>query len=236
MIGCKAIHLQTAEERKKPLTHKQLYVDIGAKDAADAEKLVKLGDYIAFDSQYVEFGDGYVAHKALDDRIGCYNMLRLMENRYPCDVTYAFTVQEEVGLRGATVVARQVEASCALVLEATTANDLGDVDDHFKVCLPGRGVAISSMDNASIMHPGMNGALRQLAEQSNIDWQIKQYVAGGNDAGALQRSASALPVCTLSVPCRNIHSPANVAKFSDIDAQYRLAEAFLAAGAPIEQA
>ena len=235
VIGCKAIHLQTAEERKKPLTHKQLYVDIGAKDKAAAEKLVSPGDYIAFDSEYIEFGEGFVKHKALDDRVGCYNLLRLMQRRYPCDVTYAFTVQEEVGLRGATVVARQVSATCALVLEATTANDLGDVDDHFKVCIPGKGVAISFMDTASIAHPGMHRALRQLAEDGGIAWQLKQYIAGGNDAGALQRSAGALPVCTISVPCRNIHSPANVAKYSDIDAQYHLAEAFLAAGAPINR-
>jgi endoglucanase len=228
VIGCKAIHLQTAEERKQPLTHKQLFIDIGAKDKAACEKLVKPGDYAAFEGGYVEFGEGCVKDKALDDRVGCYNLLRLMNERYPCDVTYAFTVQEEVGLRGATVVARQVVGvTAALALEGTTANDLGDVDDAFQVCAPGKGVTLSFMDNTAIAHPGLTRALRGLAEAHGIAWQLKTYVSGGNDAGALQGSAGAVPVSTLSVPCRNIHSPASVCKISDIDAQYQLVHAFL---------
>ncbi|MEA4898546.1 MAG: M42 family peptidase [Eubacteriales bacterium] len=234
VIGCKAIHLQSPDERKQPLTHKQLFVDIGAKDREAAQKLVSLGDYISFEPGYVEFGDGFVKDKALDDRVGCYNLLRLLAGRYPCDVTFAFTVQEEVGLRGATVAARQVKPDCALVLEATTANDLGKVDPHFRVCVPGRGAAISFMDNASIAHPALNRRLRELADARGIAWQVKAFVAGGNDAGALQREAGAVPVCPVSIPCRNIHSPANVANANDIEAQYRLAEAFLNEGAAIE--
>ena len=234
VIGCKAIHLQTQEERAKPLTHKQLYVDIGTKDKAVTEKLVALGDYIAFESEYVEFGDGLVKAKALDDRVGCYNLLRLMQSRYPGDVTYAFTVQEEVGLRGAYVAARQSDADIALVLESTTANDLGDVSDHFKVCRVGRGVVISFMDNASIAHPDVNRKLRTLGEQKGIAWQPKTYIAGGNDAGAIQTARGSVAVCTLSIPCRNIHSPANVCSLSDVDAQYQLVEAFL--NAPDDQA
>ncbi len=234
VIGCKAIHLQTQEERKNPLTHKQMFIDIGAKDKAECEKYVKPGDYVAFESGYMAFGDGFIKDKALDDRVGCYNMLRLIRNTYPCDVTFAFTVQEEVGLRGATVAARQIAATSAIVLEGTTANDLGDVPDHFKVCRAGAGVAISFMDNSSIAHPGLHKRLKCLASQQDIPWQLKTYVSGGNDAGALQRSAGALPVSTLSVPCRSIHSPANVCNLRDIDAQYRLAHAFLNQGGDID--
>jgi len=231
VIGAKAIHLQTPEERKQVLRHDQLYIDIGAKDRASAEKLVSPGDFASLDSAYVEFGDGFVKAKALDDRVSCYNLLRLLEGAYPCDLYCAFTVQEEVGLRGAKVVGRNVEADCALALEGTAANDLGDVPEHLRVCRAGKGVAISFMDNASLAHTGLNRALRDLAERHGIAWQVKSGISGGNDAGAIQTARGATATCVLSVPCRYIHSPSSVAKLSDIEAQYALVEAFLQSGA-----
>ena len=235
VIGAKAIHLQSAEDREKPLDHTQLYIDIGCKDKESTQKLVSLGDYAAFDPEYEEFGAGLVVSKALDDRIGCYNLLRLMQEDFPCDVTYAFHVQEETGLRGAQVSAFQTVCDCALVLEGTTANDLGDIEAHLRVCEVGRGVAISFMDNTSIAHPGLNRALRDLAESRSIPWQIKQFVSGGNDAGAIQTARGALPVCPVSVPCRYIHSPSSVCSISDIESQYQLARAFLESNAAFER-
>ena len=101
VIGAKAIHLQTAAERETVLGHSDLYIDIGAKDKAQAEELVQPGDYVSFDSDYVEFGDGYVKARALDDRVGCMTLLRILENRYDVNVVCAFTCQEEIGLNGA---------------------------------------------------------------------------------------------------------------------------------------
>ncbi len=228
VIGAKAIHLQTPEERQRPLSHDQLFIDIGAKDKADAEKLVSPGDYACPDSDYVEFGDGFVKAKALDDRAGCYNLLRILEGEYENDVTCAFVVQEEIGLHGSMVAAHQVQPDCAIVLEATAANDVGDVEPHFQVANPGQGVAISFMDNASIAHRGLFQALRDLAQEKQIPWQVKRYVSGGNDAGALQSAGGAVRTCVLSVPTRYIHSHSNVASLNDIEAQYQLAKAFAA--------
>ena len=125
VIGAKAIHLQTRAEFEKVLKHDDLYIDIGASTKEEAEKLVKPGDYVSFRSDWQEFGAGLVKAKALDDRVGCMTLMSLLENDYPCDITCAFTVQEEIGLRGAACVGHSVEADEALILEGTTSNDLG---------------------------------------------------------------------------------------------------------------
>ena len=229
VIGAKAIHLQSAEDEKRVLGHSELYIDIGAKDQASAEKLVKSGDYVSFDSQWVEFGDGLVKAKALDDRVGCYTMLRLLENDYPVNIVCCFTVQEETGLRGGRTAIFAVDSvpDCAIALEGTTANDLGMVDPWEKVCRVGGGAVISFMDRSSIANTALFDMLRAAAANNGIAWQLKNKVAGGNNAGAMQTVKGPVATCTISVACRYIHSPSSVAKLSDIDAQYLLADAFL---------
>lgn len=227
VIGAKAIHLQSVEEYHSVLSHDQLYIDIGAKNRDEAAGKVKPGDYVTFDSDWVEFGDMMVKSRALDDRVGCMVLLSLLEGEYPCDITCAFTVQEEVGLRGAHCAAGHIHPDCALILEGTTANDLGDVPEHLRVCSPGKGVAISFMDRASIGHKDMGRAVRDLAAEKGIPWQFKSYTSGGNNGGAVQRETFGVPVTVLSVPCRYIHSASSVCSFRDIDAMYQLAEAFL---------
>ena len=209
---------------------------IGAKDKADAERQVNKGDFVSFDSEWVEFGAGMVKAKALDDRSGCAILMAILENTYPCDLTCAFTVQEEVGTRGAQTVMERIEnVTCAIVLEGTTANDLGDVPEHLRVCAPGKGVAISMMDNSSLSHEPLWRALRALARKEDIPWQMKSYVSGGNDAGRLQRERGAVATAVLNVPCRYIHSPSSVASLADVDAAYRLVNAFLASNADFQE-
>ncbi|NLD58641.1 MAG: M42 family metallopeptidase [Clostridiales bacterium] len=227
VIGAKAIHLQTKAEFEKMLRHDDLYIDIGAPSKAEAEKLVQPGDYVTFQSDWREFGDGLVKSKALDDRVGVMALMSVLENEYPCDITCAFTVQEEVGLRGAICAGYNVEADEAIALEGTTANDLGDVPDPLKVCRVGRGVAISFMDRTSIANRPLFQRLRDTAIAAGIPWQLKQFIAGGNDAGAIQLSRGGVPTAVLSVPCRNIHSASSVASFSDIEAQFSLVDRYL---------
>lgn len=227
VIGAMAIHLQSPKDREHVLDFDHLYIDIGAKDKKEAEKLVPLGAYAAFDTPYTPFGDGFVCAKALDDRVGCYTLLRLLADNYPGDVTFAFVTGEEVGLRGARGAAYALQPDVALVLEGTAANDLGDVKPHEAVCTPGQGVAISFMDRASIAQRPLYQDMLALARVQGIAHQIKQGVTGGNDAAAYQRAGRGAQTLVLSVPCRYIHSGANVAKLSDIDAQYALAAAYL---------
>lgn len=230
VIGAKAIHLQRGAECDTVLPHNELYIDIGAADKASAERLVEVGDFISFESRWVEFGDGMVKSRALDDRIGCMVMMSILEGEYPCDVTCVFTVQEEPGTRGAMAAAYTVASDAAIILEATAANDMGDPDEPQKVCCVKQGVAISFMDKASLVCTPLFDRMRDLAIENQIPWQIKSGITGGNDAGPFQRLGGARSTCVLSTPTRYIHSPSCVAAFADIEAQYRLVEAFLMAG------
>ncbi len=234
IIGAKAIHLQSPAERSRVLDHKELRIDIGARSKGEAESLVSPADYITFDTPFYAFGDGFVRARALDDRVGCLTLLRVLEaGPYPVDVVCAFTVMEEIGCKGALTVAYQVESDVALNFEGTAANDMGCVDDRDKVCCAGKGVAISFGDRSSLAHRGLFKAIVKTAEECGAAWQIKQGLTGSNDAGSIQGSAGARPTCVLSVPCRYIHSGACVCKLSDIDAQFELTDAYLRAGAPL---
>ena len=228
IIGATAIHLQSAEDRKSVLPIDQLYVDIGAKDKEEALSLAKEGTYITFDTPYTPFGDGLVMAKALDDRVGCYNLLRVLSGTYPCDITCAFTCQEEVGCRGATGAAYRLQPDMALVLEGTTAADTGDTPIASQVCCVGQGVAVSWMDNSSIARPDFFQAMAKTADSAKVRWQVKRSVSGGNEAGVIQRSGAGVQTLVLSVPCRYIHSPNTVCALTDVEAQLALCQAFLA--------
>lgn len=226
VIGALAIHLQTAEDRKRVLGFDNLYIDIGAKDKDEALRDCPPGCYAYYDNDYQEFGQGFAVAKALDDRVGCWNLLRLLEGQYNADVTCAFVVQEEVGLRGATGAAFASGADTVLVLEGTTAGDMGNVDKTRRVCEPGLGVTVSFMDNASIADRALYRELLDLAKAQGISHQVKRGATGGNDAGAYQRGREGKRTCVLSVPCRYIHGPSSVVKLSDVEAQFLLAQAY----------
>ncbi len=227
VIGAMAIHLQSADDRKRVLDWDNLFIDIGAKSKDEALADCPEASFAYFDSAYEPFGDGMVAAKALDDRVGCYNLIRVLEGEYDGDVTCAFVTQEEVGLRGATGAGFASEAEIAVVLEGTAANDLGDTQAVSHVCTPNQGVAVSFMDHASIADRALYKQLIAIAEKRGIAYQIKRGITGGNDAGAYQSAKAGKRTCVLSVPCRYIHGPSSVAALKDIDAQFELAKAFL---------
>lgn len=227
VIGAMAIHLQSPEDRQRVLGFDKLFIDIGAKDQKEAERLCPVGTYAAFDTPYTPFGDGFVVSKALDDRVGCFNLLRILEGTYAARVTCAFVTQEEVGLRGARGAGYSLQPDIAVVLEGTAANDVGDVPKRARVCEAGQGVCVSFMDGASMADRGLYKTMLSLATSEGIPHQVKRAVTGGNDAGAYQRAGMGARTVVLSVPCRYIHSGASVAKVSDIDAQFALSQAFL---------
>lgn len=228
VIGAMAIHQQTAEDRKAVLPVEQLYIDIGARDKAEAERVAPAGTPVTFDAPCVPFGDGLVLAKALDDRVGVYNLLRLLDAPYAGDLVFAFTCQEEGGCRGAGTAARRAQPEIALILECTTANDLGDTPEALQVCRVGQGVCVSFMDNTSIGNAELYRAMLALGRDRGIPCQVKTFVAGGNDAGEIQRAGVGCRTLALSVPCRNIHSAAGVCSLSDIRAQEDLVRAWLA--------
>lgn len=227
VIGLKAYHLVSREEEKVVPKLETFYIDIGAKNKAKAEKLVSVGDCGVFVSDCVEFGAGMLKAKALDDRIGCAVMLKLLEEELPLDCTFVFTVQEEVGTRGAFGAAFSVTPELALILETTTAADLPGVEGHQKVCAPGKGPVIPFMDNGSIADRGLFEILRDTAEAHGIPWQTKHYIAGGNDASAVQRSKAGVRTVTLSAAVRYLHAPASVASIQDMEHILQLTRHFL---------
>jgi endoglucanase len=227
VIGLKAVHLVSREERKKVPKTEALYIDIGAKDRQAAEKLVELGDYGVFVCEPEEFGDGLFKARAIDDRVGCAVMLKLLEEDLPLDVTFAFTAQEEVGTRGAFGAAFSVTPEIALVLETTTAADLPGVEACRRVCYPGKGPVISYMDGGTIYDRELFDALRRLSEEKGIPWQTKEYIAGGNDARTIQRSKAGVRVAAVSAAVRYLHAPAGVGSVADFENMLRLTRLFL---------
>ena len=154
-------------------------------------------------------------------------MLRLLTCDAHGDTDFVFTCQEEVGCRGAAGAAFRLMPDIGLALEGTTANDMGDMPAVHHVCRVGQGTTVSFMDNASIANPELFRDMLALAQKEGIPHQVKMSVSGGNEGGTMQRTGAGVRTCVLSVPCRYIHSPSTVCAASDIEAQYRLAKAFL---------
>ncbi|NLI93986.1 MAG: M42 family metallopeptidase [Peptococcaceae bacterium] len=206
IIGTKAIHLQKKEERKQILNIEDLYIDIGANTKEEAEKEVKIGDYAAFIGTCDTIGKEYVKAKALDDRAGCALILETLADRYPCHLLAAFTVQEEVGLRGSKVISNYLQPDLAIVVEATRAADVQECDEEDWNVTLGKGPACSLMDSSTIYPPELIRKVSDLARISNIPLQFRKSTAASNDAGNIHKAGSGVPTITLSIPCRNIHS------------------------------
>lgn len=227
ITGIKAYHLVSKEEEKNVPKVEDMYIDIGAGSREQAEKLVRLGDPVSFDGECWEFGDGYLKAKALDDRVGCAAMLKLLERELPTDTWFVFSVQEEVGCRGAAAAAFGINPDVALILEGTTAADLPEVGAGKKICELGRGVVIPFMDGGTIYNRELVALLSRLADENGIAWQTKKRIAGGTDASVIQRGTGGAAVAALSCAIRNIHSPVSVAKITDFESMPILAEMFL---------
>jgi len=233
VIGTKAIHQQSAEERKSFPAISELYIDIGAKSREEAEKFAPLGSYAYFDDDFFTFGNGFVKGKAIDDRAGCLIMMNMINGEPEYDAWYAFTVQEEIGTRGAGTAAFTVAPDIAFVLETTTACDIAGVSGAKKVCVLGNGAVVSYMDNGAIYDRELYSLAMKTASENNISAQTKTLVAGGNDSRSIQVSRGGVRTCAISVPCRYLHSPSCVIKESDFYAVEQLAVKMLSAAAEL---
>ncbi|NLK71284.1 MAG: M42 family metallopeptidase [Clostridiales bacterium] len=218
VIGAKAVHNLTAEEKKKAVSIDKLYVDIGATDKSEAEKYVSLGDYVHFCPDYEDFGNGKIVSKALDDRVGCAIMLDLINRDFEYDIYFAFTVQEELGLRGAKTAAFAIEPDFSIVLETTTAADIPDVAGEKRVCELGKGAVVSFMDRSTMYDKELYKIAFEIAEENKIPCQTKTMIAGGNDSGAIHVSGKGVRTIAISAPCRYLHSPSCVVQKSDLEA------------------
>ncbi len=229
VIGIKAYHHVSKDEEKSVPKREELYIDIGAKTKDEANELVSLGDAGVFEDSVMEFGEGYLKAKAIDDRVGCAAMIKLLESELPCDCTFAFTVQEEIGTRGAKIVSARVNPDIAIVLEGTTAADLPEVPEGKRICTLGDGIVIPFMDKGTLYSRELYKTVTALADANGIKWQTKTLISGGTDASAIQRSGSGVDTIAISAPMRNIHSPSCIAKISDFETMPRLVTLLLGA-------
>lgn len=227
VIGLKPVHLQSPKERNGSVDIKQLTIDIGAKDKEQAAGKVEVGDYVSFAYDPVEFGDNKFMAKALDDRVGCAVLIELLKHNYECDIYGCFTVQEEVGLKGAKTASFQVNPDFALILEGTTCYDLPDTKEYNMSTVCGDGPVLTLMDRSVITDRDFVNHIIDVARIYGIPYQFKRTISGGTNAGRIQANAKGVKVGVIAVPCRYIHTPVSVMDITDFDNMLKLAKKVL---------
>lgn len=227
MPGLKPVHIMTPEEAKAPLKVTDFYVDLG-RTKEEVEKLVRIGDPITLQREFVEVGAN-VSGKAMDDRVGVWVMLKALRQvqDHEADIYAVATVQEEVGLRGATTGAYGIRPDIGVALDVTLAVDGPGSNKQFQITALGEGAAIKVMDSASISNYKLVDFMRDLAEKHEIKYQMEILPRGGTDAGAMERSRSGCPVITLSVPTRYVHSNVETVNKEDLANTAKLLARFL---------
>ena len=222
VIGAAPPHIQTAEEQKQVLRVEDLFVDIGVRSK---EELVALGigpgcpGNISY--PFHRIGTDRVMGKALDDRVGCAVLIRCMEhffgNRPDFTLVANFATCEEVGLRGATTAARQIQPDVAFVIEGTVAADTPGTPAHKCPSRLGLGPAITVADKSILVNPSLLSRIEEIAGELKIPWQHKVPLTGSTDAGAIHLTGKGVLTGIISVPCRYIHSASSILDLNDFE-------------------
>jgi endoglucanase len=227
VIGAKPIHLTTSEERQHAISLDTLRIDLGPAGEGKAQ----VGDRAVFATTFQRLGPS-LRGRAMDDRLGVASLLELVKNPPPgIDLLAAFTVQEEVGLRGARVAAYAFDPQAAVVLDCTPANDLpawdGAPNGRYNTRLDG-GPALYIADSSTLSDPRLVRHFAETAEAGGIPFQFRQPGGGGTDAGAIHKQRAGVPSVSISVPGRYIHTPATIVRLSDWENTLALVYAGLA--------
>jgi tetrahedral aminopeptidase len=217
VIGIQAIHRTNRNANKTAPAISKLAVDIGATNKEEAERVAPVGTSIVFATRFTRMGHSCKG-KAFDDRVGCAALIELLRGEpFPFELYGVFTVQEEVGLRGAQVAAYAIEPDVGIALEGTLADDLpkGELDVS-PITELGKGPAITVMDRSYSTPPYLLSHFIRTAETEGLPHQIKQPGIGGTDAGGIHRTRAGVPSITVAVPCRYIHSPVSLLREDDL--------------------
>jgi tetrahedral aminopeptidase len=235
VIGALPPHVLKPEERDKPVSLDGMFIDVGASSAKEAAALgIRVGDPAVLAYPCELLPDGRILGKALDDRVGCTVLIKVLEDLAgetpPATVVCNFAVAEEVGLRGARTAAYQINPDFALAIEGTVASDVPGTAPPRQVTSLGKGPALTLADATTIVNPRMVQALEDVADEHHIPYQYKTPVYGGTDAGAIHVSRGGVLTGGVSVPCRYIHSPLSLLRLGDVEQAIRLVAAFTREG------
>ena len=230
VIGIKPIHLGHGDDHKKPIDMEELHLDVGLGKGKE-----KVGDRATFATSFLQIGAS-LRGKALDNRLGVATLIELVKHApMNIDLQAAFTVQEEIGSRGARVAAYAFNPDMAIILDSTPAYDLPtwDTDENMRYnSRLGAGPAIYVADRETLSDPRLVRFLMQAGESNGIPYQLRQPGGGGTDASMIHRQREGIPSVSVSVPGRYPHSPAGIARLSDWQNTLRLVATALAQLAP----
>ena len=216
VMGSKPIHLMTPEDRNKAPKITDYFIDFGM-SGEKVREIIQVGDKVTRERDLAEIGDT-VCTKSLDNRVSVFILIETLRKlQTPAYDFYAvFTVQEEIGLRGATTSARHINPDFGFGLDTTIANDLPTAQEHEKVSSLGKGTAVKIMDSSVVTDSRMVRFMEDVAERHNITAQREILPAGGTDTAALQRSGDGAIVGCVSIPTRHIHSVVEMCHKEDI--------------------
>ncbi len=228
IIGSKPPHIQKEQERKKVVTYDELFIDIGAENREDANKMgVRIGDPVSFDVKYAKLSKDLVTGKAFDDRVGCAIMIETLKQltNTDCTICAVGTVQEEVGLRGATTATFGVDPDVGIALDVTVAGDVPGVKEFDSNVKMGKGPVLTVADSGLITHPKVLRLLLDAAEENKIDYQLETGLPGTTDAARISLTRQGVPSGTVSTATRYIHSPVGMLSLKDAENSVKLAVA-----------
>ena len=217
VMGSKPIHVMTTEEKNRVPKIQDYYIDLGL-EKSEVDKIVKVGDPVTRERGLIEMGD-CINCKSLDNRISVFVLIEALKKiKTPDFNTYAvFTVQEEVGIRGAQVATQKIKPDFGFGLDTTIAYDVPGAAEHEKITSLGKGVAIKIMDASAICDTRMVQFMRKTANAHNIQWQNEILTAGGTDTASIQRMTPGGSIAgAFSIPTRHIHQVIEMVHKKDV--------------------
>ncbi|MCL0039052.1 M42 family metallopeptidase [Dehalococcoidia bacterium] len=232
VIGTAPPHILTKEERERPLKLEEMFIDIGSSARQEVGEVgIRVGDPAVVHYPFESLTENCVRGKALDDRVGCAVMVKVLEHLQDEELSLTlicnFAMGEEVGLRGAQTAAYQIQPDLAIALEGTIGADMPGVAKHKQPVVLGRGPALTVADRSIIVNRRLLAALERAAEEIGVSYQYKMPTYGSTDAGAIHLTRGGIRAAVVSVPCRYIHSPHSLMRLDDFEATVRLIAEFI---------
>ena len=231
VIGCISAHMMRFDNTQLIRKHSEMYIDVGAKDDEAVRRMgIRVADSITWQTPYTPFGENRVMGHGFDDRAGCAVLAKCLEDidfeNVHGTVYFVFSVQEELGLRGARVASQQITADVAIAVDTTAASDTFEamMDNTTRL---GDGVAIKAMDFSLLASLAVRRKLTALAEENAIPYQTEVFCGIGTDAGEMHKEKAGVPTCVLSIPSRYAHCPVEVLDLGDLAATKDLLSAFI---------